>query len=270
MPLGIPSLEAPDALPIALISIKQDNTIKENELFKVIPQRCTSHAVFNDKSVSELQKKELLKTNIYKDEGFNMKIFDSPDMLLKINELMIEAMRIQANTPGPHSETIKMIRFRKKHLHERKDGFSFNDLGVTGLKLKLAENFATPEMENSNFFKKNVVKAIRKMAESAKAYVCIYAPEDTRANQIITGQMFCNAHLRTTSQGLSFQPMDHIFQKYVELTEIEKAMCDLVKISNKIPMAVFRIGYADVSYHTPRRPIEELLMEERAMGRIKN
>jgi hypothetical protein len=40
------------------------------------------------------------------------------------------------------------------------------------------------------------------------------------------------------------------------------AMCSLVKLENseKIPMAIFRTGYSGYEYHTPRRPVEELLI----------
>ncbi|MDR3340603.1 MAG: hypothetical protein LBT25_11050 [Candidatus Symbiothrix sp.] len=152
-----------------------------------------------------------------------------------------------------------------KYLFEisnRIDGFSFRDLGVTGFKLKLAAHFATPSMANSAFFKANVAKSIKRMSETAKAFGVIYAPNDTRKNQIISGQIFCNVHLKITMLGLSFQPMDHVFQKYTELHEIEKAMCNLVHHNNLVPMAIFRVGYSDYMYHTPRRPIEDMLMNK--------
>lgn len=260
LPLGIPTIDNPASCPIALITLGKSNKVSEDKLFKYITKRSTSHAVFTNRNINETQKMELLSNNKYENNGFVVKLYDDSAMLNKINLLMIEGMKIQANTIGPHSETIKMIRFRKKHLWEKRDGFSFQDLGVTGLKLKLAERFATPAMANSSFFKANVVRSIKKMAESAKAYVYIYAPEDTRENQIISGQMFCNLHLKCTMLGLSFQPMDHIFQKYDELSECENKMCDLVRIEDKTPMAVFRVGYSNTSYHTPRRDVNDLFV----------
>jgi hypothetical protein len=265
LPAGIPSVENPDEFPVASITVKKDSSIAENELFASITKRCTSHAVFNDREVPKEQQKQLLTSNKHKKQGFELHFFDEPKIMDEISDLLIKAMVIQCNTEGPHSETIKMIRFRKKHLYELKDGFSFSDLGVTGFKLKLAERFATPAMANSTFFKANVARSIKKMSKSAKAFGVIYAPQDTRETQIISGRIFCNVHLRTSRLGLSFQPMDHVFQKYAELHDIENAMCNLVRLkkSEKIPMAIFRTGYSGYEYHTPRRPVEEMLIKSK-------
>jgi hypothetical protein len=265
LPTGIPSIENPDEFPVASITIRKDSFIVEDELFTSITKRSTSHAVFNDKKVTKEQQKQLLSSNKHKKQGFELRFFDETKIMDEISDLLIKAMVIQCNTEGPHSETIKMIRFRKKYLYALKDGFSFSDLGVTGFKLKLAERFATPAMANSAFFKANVARSIKKMSKSAKAFGVIYAPQDTRETQIVSGQIFCNVHLRTSRLGLSFQPMDHVFQKYKELHNIENAMCNLVRLENseKVPMAIFRIGYSDYEYHTPRRPVEEILINSK-------
>jgi hypothetical protein len=264
LPLGIPSIEKPDEYPVASIILKKDSSVIEDELFSSITNRCTSHAIFKNQEISKEQLGQLLLSNNFKNQGFAMYFFDDAQMKRQISDLLTKAMAIQCNTKGPHSETIKMIRFRNKHLYSLKDGFSFRDLGVTGFKLKLAERFATPTMANSSFFKANVAKSITRMSKTAQAFGVIYAPQDTRDNQIISGQIFCNVHLKTTQLGLSFQPMDHVFQKYTELCEIEKAMCDLIKYGTLglIPMAIFRIGYSDHIYHTPRRPLENILMHK--------
>jgi HAD superfamily hydrolase (TIGR01490 family) len=263
LPAGIPSIEKPDEYPVASITLKKDASIIEDDLFPSITKRCTSHAVFKNKKIAKEQLSELLLSNHFSNQGFAMCFFDEDQMKHQISDLLTKAMAIQCKTQGPHSETIKMIRFRNKHLYSLKDGFSFRDLGVTGFKLKLAERFATPAMANSSFFRANVAKSIKKMSETAQAFGVVYAPYDTRANQIIAGQIFCNVHLKATQLGLSFQPMDHVFQKYAELHEIERAMCNLVEygLLDLIPMAIFRIGYADYTYHTPRRPVEDMLIK---------
>jgi HAD superfamily hydrolase (TIGR01490 family) len=263
LPAGIPSVEKPDEYPVASITLKKDGTVVEDDLFPSITKRCSSHAIFKKKEISKEQLEQLLLSNHFKNQGFVMCFFDEAQMKRQISDLLTKAMAIQCNTQGPHSETIKMIRFRNKHLYSLKDGFSFRDLGVTGFKLKLAERFATPKMANSSFFKANVAKSIKIMSETAQAFGVIYAPHDTRENQIISGQIFCNVHLKVTQLGLSFQPMDHVFQKYRELHEIEKAMCRLVQYGHLdlVPMAIFRTGYSDYTYHTPRRPVEDLLIK---------
>lgn len=58
-----------------------------------------------------------------------------------------------------------------------------------------------------------------------------------------------------------------VLQYFFWLSEKEsdskiKTMCNLIEIEGKIPMAVFRIGYADSSHHTPRRALEDFFIED--------
>ncbi len=261
LPKGTPSIANPDELPTAHISLQKDPLIHTSPLFDFVTKRHTSHAIFSNKNIPEIDKTTLLNVNPFKQKGYEFLLVDSQSTMSKISKVLIKAMKIQSFTAGSHAETIKMIRFRKKELYLKKDGFSFRDLGVKGLKLWLAENFASPRTANSFIFKKNAVKSIGKMANSAKAYGIIYTTTDSRESQILSGQIFCLTYLMSTKLGLAFQPMDHVFQKYKELTEIEREMCDLVKYDNKIPMIIFRIGYSTNSHHTPRRPISDLLIK---------
>lgn len=261
LPEGIPSIENPDQYPVAYVQFEKDNSLKTHGLFAYITKRCTSHAVFDGEKIPEKDIKSLAESNYLQNEGYDFKTFNSSAIMDKMTDILIRAMKIQTNTAGPHSETIKMIRFRKKDLYTQQDGFSFQDLGVTGFRLYLAEHFATPGMANSAFFKKNVMRSFGMMARSAKAFCVIYAPEDTRETQILSGQLFCSSYLKATQLGLALQPMDHVFQKYKELESIEQEMCKAVEYNNKVPMAIFRIGYSNKSYHTPRRSIEDIYIK---------
>lgn len=260
-PKGIDDLKQTGNRPIAEITFKEGIVITD-KLFSYIPGRSTSHELFFGMPLSTGEKIDII--NCHSKDRFEVRLIDSPELMLEINELLVEAMIIQTNHERTHLETIAMMRYRKKSADILRDGFTFSDLGVSGLKLQLLNSVANERFLRSNFFKKNVVRGTRKMAESARAYGVIYSPIDERLDQVVAGKVLTRLYLTVQKLGISLQPMDHVLQKYSELAEIENKMCDLLAHKGMVPQCFFRLGRTGMinTHHTPRRALSDLIINE--------
>jgi hypothetical protein len=260
-PLGVDELQNTGSKPIAEITFEESST-ETDELFKQITTRHTSHSIFYGNPLSDIEKEDIIQC--HSKERFQVKILDDIPTMIEINRLLVEAMTIQTQIEKTHLETIGMMRYGKMSAKIMRDGFTFEDLGVTGIRLHVLDNVANEQFLKSNFFKKNIVRGTKKMAESARAYGVIYSPIDERVDQVIAGQILTRIYLTIQNHGISLQPMDHVLQKYEELAPIEKEMCDVLSFKGMTPQCFFRLGRTALngSHHTPRRNLTDLITKQ--------
>jgi hypothetical protein len=92
---------------------------------------------------------------------------------------------------------------------------------------------------------------------SAPALALLASEEDNRPSQIKVGQIFERICLRAQGLGIRAQPLGQALQ----LPELKQELARLIPGQALIPQHAFRLGYAEPeAEHTPRRPLEELLM----------
>lgn len=258
-PKGEDTILRTGSSPIAAVRIAAAGSAADR-LFAQIPRRHTSHSVFKPQSMSNAQKDKISACHAV--DRFVVRIISDESLRKQINTLLIEAMSIQTSIGKTHEETIKMMRYGRKSVSVLRDGFSFSDLGVSGIKLFLLDRIATESFVRSRFFKKNIVRGVSAMAHSAQDYGVIYSPLDDRIDQVVSGQILTRVYLTVCQEGLSIQPMDHVLQKYAELSDIETKMRKLLEYNGMTPQCFFRIGQStnNKEHHTPRRKFSEMLI----------
>jgi len=96
------------------------------------------------------------------------------------------------------------------------------------------------------------------LVESAPVLALVSARTDERRHQVKSGQALERLWLLATELGLSVHPMSQA----LELPDLRREMGRLVSVGDGFPMQLFRLGYAKAleTGHTPRRPVEEVLI----------
>jgi len=102
-----------------------------------------------------------------------------------------------------------------------------------------------------------VAKKDSELLMSAPALALLASEKDDRPSQIRAGQIFERVCLRAQGLGIRVQPMSQI----LEVPELKQELAGLIPVQELIPQHAFRLGYAEPEpEHTPRRPLEELLV----------
>ncbi len=85
----------------------------------------------------------------------------------------------------------------------------------------------------------------------------ISSEQDDHQSQLRVGQVFQRLSLLAASHGIWCQPMSQI----VQVPELKVEVASLIPEPGLVPQHPFRMGYAPAEkLHTPRRPVEEVLV----------
>lgn len=256
-PQGEDTLDNTGQSPIAHVHFHRTDP-RPNHLFDYLALRCTDHTVFDETALPAATFQALKEVSL--NECF-VQFFDDAKTRKEIAMLLKSAMRVQTTTAGTHQETIDMFRFKEDQKHKYQDGYSFEDMGLSGLKLKLANRFMTRKIAKSTFFKGRIVQATSNMAHSAPLFGVIYTAKNTRKDQVLAGQLFSRFNLNATKLGLGFQPMTHILQGYNALEPIRNQFKSTIAYKDKdyMPQTIFRIGKGSAKSHTKRRTLRSFI-----------
>lgn len=95
------------------------------------------------------------------------------------------------------------------------------------------------------------------MLMSAPVLAILISKVDDKESRVKIGQSFERICLTATTLGLHTQPMSQI----LEIPELKAEVATFIPIPDMFLQHAFRLGYAEQEKeHTPRRPLEEVLV----------
>ena len=96
------------------------------------------------------------------------------------------------------------------------------------------------------------------IVQSAALLGLLSAEGDSHLAHLRTGQLFERVWLTATAMGVSIHPMSQTMR----CPELRSAVTELLPYPGWIPQHLFRVGYSsrEAEEHTPRRPVEDLLL----------
>jgi len=252
-PNGIDALEYIGKSPVAHISLTEHKDVREDELFGYILKRHTNRRVYAGPPLTDAELVTLRQS--YADENYPLHIFTDSALISQIAGMMTEAMRIETYNRSMHGETVEMLRFNDDEVEQHRDGLSFPNLGITGVKLFFAKLFTSRSSAFDESFLQRTVGSIREGAFSSQAIGLISSRGATRTDEIMVGRHFARLFLTVTRMGLSLHPMSQI----MEIDSVKSQFMKVIHIQDEEPQMLFRLGRSAPTPHSPRRALNDFL-----------
>jgi len=208
-------------------------------LFRMITQRHTRRGSYEGRHISRQDIEKL--SSIRTEAGISLCLTDSPEAISRVGDLIVRADLLQYANPDYRRE---MGHWTGKRV--------FGEPWLTAQIEKIKTIYLTKTREAAAADKEEF------LSSSHQGVIC--SKEDTRLAQVKAGQVFERLSLIATSLEIGVQPVSQI----MEVPEIKEEFKDLLTVQfterNFVPLHPFRLGYAKPEEHTPRRPVEEVLM----------
>ena len=250
-PNGVDSLEQIGRNPVAHISLKRNVEVREDELFASILKRHTNRRVYSGPALTQEEFATLSRA--YSDATYPLHLITETAKILHIAAMMTEAMRIETYNRPMHAETVEMLRFNEAEVEQHRDGLSFPNLGITGVKLFFAKLFTNRSSAFDESFLQRTVESVREGAFSAQAIGLITSRGTTRADEVMVGRHFARVFLAATRMGLSLQPMSQVMEIDSTKSQFMKGM----RLNGEEPQMLFRLGRSTPTPHSARRALKD-------------
>jgi nitroreductase len=228
-----------DALLAARLTLTPDGrktTIAEDAMFDAITARNTNHGVYDGRAVTQVELEALALAAV--DAGMSLDWIYDGERHARIEQLV---MRADA-----------LLLSRSDYRHELGERIGTGAFGTPWLLATLGR-FAVSYLQPVKSF----AQADQKAIVSSFAIGVISGTENTRAEQVRTGQALERVYLKATELGLAMQPVSQLMQ----LAEMRDAVAALLP-QGRVPLQPLRLGHAKSDdKHTPRRPLEDVLAD---------
>ena len=206
--------------------------------FAAIPLRCTNHQVYDGRPVFAGALQRLRACGIAPE--ITIFLTSDPEIKRRADDLVVRADALQFADPS----------FREELGYWIGQGV----FGSPWLMAKLGQLAVTYVNIGKSQAKKD-----SELLLSAPVLGMITARRADRVTQVQAGQVFERVYLEATALGLSLQPVSQILQ----VPELQSEVRSLLPDPTFVPLQPFRLGYAvPEAEHTPRRPLEEMLVTE--------
>jgi len=211
-------------------------------LFDAITIRHTNHQEYEQRPISDEVLQRLNACCI--EDGIQLQLTSDPEIRLQVDDLVVRGDAIEFADPAFRDELGYWI--------------GQGVFGTSWLMSKIGKLAVTHiNMAESQAKKDSAVLM------SSPVLGIITSDEDDRASQIKVGQVYERICLTAASLGVWTQPMSQILQ----VPELKVEVAKLLPLKGTVPQHPFRLGYAaPEKNHTPRKPVEEVLKQERING----
>ena len=214
------------------------------DLFLEITKRHTNRKPYEDRAIDE-ETLKVLKDCVYR-KGFRLDIVSGIEGKNEIAEILARAQKIQLGNKEMRKELAAWVRPNNSDAMDGLPGYSF---GYSDFESFLgAFLFATFDMSSSRarIETANII--------SSPAVGVISTDSDDVLTWIRTGVLLETLFLAATKMDVRFD----LFSQPIAIPELRHEMALMLK--SRYPQMLIRMGYAQPSKHTPRQPVEDVLV----------
>ena len=248
--------------PVARVSLTENESLVANPLFANPLSRHSNKREYNRQALTQNQVSELTRFNT--DNNHNpLTLVDSPAAKKQLEQVLTQAMQIEVGNKARDEETIKMFRFNQAEVEQYRDGFGTAQSGLSGLKRLLVENFILSREsteKDPTEFGQQAVTMTQKTVESTATFGWITSTSNSRIDQVNVGREYCRINLKTNAMGLVQHSLSQILQEYDDMLPLQDTFKKFfnIKKSDTVQM-LFRLGTAEVTQHSPRRALADII-----------
>ncbi len=262
LPEGMPGPDADvsalPAQPVARIKIAKDKTISPDPLFNAIPARRSCKEPYDlDKPLLPSHEADLRASHI--DTTISLNIAKDGPLPDRLRNLTRDAMALEMQTPRMLKESIDLTRVGAEEIAVNPDGIDLHGPMFWWLK-RFGIMTRDKAMQPGTMAYQGGIDYALGWAGATPSFGWIATEGNSRAQQIAAGRAYVRLNLRATAQGVAMHPVSQLLQEYPEMSELQQQFRTAVgaKPGTTIQM-LFRLGYADQSAPSPRRPLDSII-----------
>jgi hypothetical protein len=242
----LPDPEAPDLLARVRLSREQEATEEEQRLFRAIPERRSNRQVFEERRVPGRLLSALRAAA--REESAWLHIAEEAGTKHRIADLISEGDRIQ------HADR----RFRRELVAWMHSNRSRSRDGVPGYAFGFGEvmSAAGPLVVRTFDMGSGQAAKDRQLAEWSPVLAVLGTEDDTPADWLAAGQALARVLLRAQAEGVAAS----FLNQPIEVPELRPRLRDAIG-RTVFPQLLLRMGYGPEVRPTPRRTVEEVLID---------
>jgi len=231
---------------IAVIGFDEEGARARNfpDLFNMITKRHTNRKPYEDRQIEAEKLRSM--ANCINEPGFKLDILTDDYGKGAMAEILAEAHKIQLGNKEFRRELASWVRPNNS---DKKDGLPGYAFGYTDFESYFGSFiFGTFDMSGSR------ARIETAYMRASPAVGVLSSDKDDRLTWILAGMLFEKLFLAATEMGVCFD----LFSQPMGIPKLREEMSEILKAN--YPQILIRMGYADPAKHTPRRPVEEVLV----------
>ena len=214
------------------------------DLFHEITKRHTNRKSFEKRAIDG-EKLQKLKDCI-KGDGVKLDIITSDEGKNEMADLLARAHKIQLGNKAFRKELASWVRPNTSDVKDGLPGYSF---GYSDFESFFGSFiFGTFDMSSSR------ARTETSYMKASPAVAVLSTNSDDKLTWIKTGILFETLFLTASRLNVMFD----LFSQPIGIPELRVEMAQILNV--KYPQILIRMGYAEPAKHTPRRPVEEVLI----------
>ncbi len=214
------------------------------DLFSQITRRHTNRKRYDNIPIED-EKIQRMKKCIDR-EGFRLDVITSIEGRRSMSELLAKAHRIQLGNKAFRKELAAWIRSNTTDALDGLPGYAF---GYSDFESFFGSFiFGAFDMSSSR------ARIETDYMKASPAVGVLSTDKEDKLTWIKAGVLFETLFLAATKFDIRFD----LFSQPIAIPELRNEMAEILNV--KYPQLLIRMGYAEPSKHTPRRPVEDVLI----------
>jgi hypothetical protein len=214
------------------------------DLFHEITKRHTNRKSFEMRAIED-EKLQEMKDCINRD-GFKLDIITNNEGKTEMADLLARSHTIQLGNKAFRKELASWVRPNNSDAKDGLPGYSFGYSDFESFFGSFV--FGTFDMSSSR------ARIETSYMKASPAVAVLSTDREDKLTWIKTGILFETLFMMATQLDVRFD----LFSQPIAIPELRQEMAQILKA--KYPQILIRMGYAEPAKHTPRRPVEEVLV----------
>lgn len=234
------------------IKLRKDKTVEVDELFNYIDDRQVTRNEYSSSTVPSEDLKLLLESTDF--EGVRALIFTDLKAISELEPFIIEGSNLQFQNRDFVNELVSWIRFSKKEVEQKRDGIWHASMGMPSVG-RLVGNIIMKKFVSA----KSEAKRWKKQIKASAGLVLFTVEKNDVGHWVNLGRAFQRFGLTATKLNINHA---HVNMPCEELS-VRKKMGAHFNLKNEHPLLLIRLGYSEKMPYSYRRPLHEIIVNEK-------
>lgn len=173
-------------------------------------------------------------------EGQTMYASRGSKQAASIEEMAVEAFRLQARREDAQQEFVRWLRLDYAEVMRHRDGITTDSMGLRGIAGWYVATFLSPVDFLTDKMRQKGIDATATMAREGGGWLLLTSRNQTPTELLACGRRFQRLALAACELGIAIHPMSQILEE-----NIAPSLYEVLGDDTAIPQFVLRVGYLD-------------------------